>query len=498
MMVTRDSATPAIVIGAGIGGLASAIRLRVKGYPVGVYETQAGPGGKLTEVRTAGYRFDMGPSLFTLPEQVDELFELAGKNPRDYFSYTTLPVITRYFYPDGTRLDAWQDPEAFAQEVEARTGEPAAHVSALLHKSRELYEITRHVFLERSLHRLDTYTRLDTLRSMLQVHKLDAFRSMHRANIARFRDPRVVQLFDRYATYNGSDPYQAPATLSIIPHLEHNLGAYYPQGGMYSITRALHRLAEELGVVFHFDTPVSEIVVRDGTAVGIRVGDALIPAAHIVSNADIVPTYRRLLPGLPAPEAILSQPRSSSALIFYWGMDRQWPETEVHNIFFSADYQAEFAHIWQSQTLWHDPTVYLYVSARVEPGDAPAGCDNFFVMINTPCDQGQDWDRLIAEARTHILRKLEAMLGTPVAPHIRTEQILEPRTIATRTSSWQGALYGNSSNNAFAAFMRHPNTTSRIKGLYFAGGSVHPGGGIPLCLLSARIATDPIVALPGQ
>ncbi|TAE52222.1 MAG: phytoene desaturase [Bacteroidetes bacterium] len=503
----------AIVIGAGIGGLAVAIRLRVKGYAVTVIEAADRPGGKLAEIRMEGYRFDAGPSLFTLPEQVDELFRIAGKTPSDYFRYESLPIITRYFYPDGTLINAWQDAERFAEEIEVKTGEPRAHVKTLLRKSRQIYGITREVFLERSLHTLSTYLRWNTLKSALQVHRIDAFRTMDQANRSFFKDARVVQLFNRYATYNGSDPWQAPATLNIIPHLEHNLGAYFPENGMYDITLSLFTLAKEIGVVFQMGTVAERIVVGTGSRIavaarpaygepveapqnrgqevkGVQVNGKLIPADLVVSNADIVPTYRKLMPDQPAPESTLRQPRSSSALIFYWAMDRQYPQTDVHNIFFSANYQEEFQKMWREKSLSDDPTVYLYVSARRNPQDAPSGCDNFFVMINAPCDQGQDWDALIAEARKNILRKLEQQMGTPVEAHIRHEQVLDPRTIASRTSSHQGALYGNSSNNRFAAFLRHPNFSSRIKGLYFTGGSVHPGGGIPLCLLSARIVSE--------
>ena len=485
----------ALIIGSGVGGLATAIRLQLQGYQATIFEANDQAGGKVGEFRFEGFRFDAGPSLFTLPEQIDALFRLAGKNPKDYFEYEALPVITRYFYPDGTQLNAFQDPEAFAQEIEAKTGEPAERVRALLKKSAELYGITSHVFLERSLHKLGTYLRWETVQSALQLHKLDAFRSMATANAQHFSDPRVQQLFNRYATYNGSDPYQAPATLNIIPHLEHQLGAYLPKGGMYQITRSLVSLAEELGVDIRLHSPVSRILHRGGRITGLEVAGETYAAELVVSNADIVPTYRRLLPDLPAPERTLQQPRSSSALIFYWGMEKTWPQLDVHNIFFSGDYGAEFDAIWQQQTIGPDPTVYVYISAKQFPADAPAGKENWFVMINVPPDYGQNWEELIQQAGGHILGKLSGMLGEPVEPHISCERVLEPRTIQSRTSSHLGALYGNSSNNRFAAFLRHPNFSSKLSGLYFCGGSVHPGGGIPLCLLSARIVAD-LVAEP--
>ncbi|MEO1384825.1 MAG: phytoene desaturase, partial [Bacteroidota bacterium] len=245
-----------------------------------------------------------------------------------------------------------------------------------------------------------------------------------------------------------------------------------------------------LGIKFHFGTPVDRVVVEDGRAVGIAVDGQIHHAEVVVSNVDIVPTYRKLLRDQEAPEQTLNQPRSSSALIFYWGVKKEFPELDVHNIFFTEDYQAEFAHIWEKKSLYHDPTVYIHISSKKHAADAPVGGENWFTMINVPHDAGQDWDQLIETARTSILEKVSKMLGKKIQPYIEVEHILEPRTIQSRTGSFLGALYGNSSNNRFAAFLRHPNFSRKIKNLYFCGGSVHPGGGIPLCLLSARIVGD--------
>lgn len=485
----------AVVIGAGIGGLATAIRLRVQGYEVQVYEAGAQAGGKLNELHLQGFRFDAGPSLFTLPELVSELFCLAGREPGNYFSYELLPELCRYFFEDGSCIRAFSQPEAFAEEIEQKTGESAAKVKKFLQKSQRLYELTAHVFLHRSLHKLSTYLRADTLRSMLRLHQLDAFRSMHQANRSHFQDERLVQMFDRFATYNGSNPYRAPATLNIIPHLEHNLGAFFPTGGMYRIAQSLYKLACELGVVFHFNHKVEQIVLADSQQVkGVQVKQQVVPADVVVSNMDIVPTYRKLLPQLSAPEKILRQPRSSSALIFYWGMNTTFDELDVHNVFFSKQYEKEFEAVWEHQSIWHDPTVYLYVSAKKCPQDAPPGKENWFVMINVPPDTGQNWPALAQQARSSIIHKLSRMLGRDISRHIVCESVLDPPLIASRTSSYQGALYGNSSNNRWAAFLRHPNFSRRLKGLYFCGGSVHPGGGIPLCLLSAKIVGDLVAA----
>jgi phytoene desaturase len=229
----------AVIIGAGVAGIAAAIRLAVKGYAVEVFEANNYPGGKLSEIELQGYRFDAGPSLLTMPHYIDELFTLAGKNPADYFKYQKLDVVCKYFYADGTKLTAYADTKKFAQEIATQTGEPAASVVNYLANSRDIYTITNHVFLERSLHRLKTYIQWDTIRSIFRFRQIDPFRTMHRANSKSFKDKRVVQFFDRYATYNGSNPYQAPATLNVIPHLEHHFGAYFPEGGMYAITQSV-------------------------------------------------------------------------------------------------------------------------------------------------------------------------------------------------------------------------------------------------------------------
>lgn len=482
----------ALIIGAGIAGIATAIRLAVKGYAVEVFEANSYAGGKLSEFEQEGYRFDAGPSLFTMPQYVDDLFRLAGKKPDDYFAYQKLDVVCHYFYPDGTAIKAYADEQQFAAEASAKTGEPASSTQKYYRNSSRIYDITNHVFLEQSLHRLQTYLSSKTLKSILRLFQIDAFRNMHQANQSFFKDKRLVQFFDRYATYNGSNPYKAPATLNVIPHLEQHYGAYFPDGGMYSITSSLIKLAEELGVVFHYNSPVDEIVLQGKKVEGLMVKGDLQLADVVVSNMDVWFTYRKLLAKHQQlfPENILSQERSSSALIFYWGISKQFPQLDLHNIFFSANYEAEFNAIWNERGIYHDPTVYLNISSKFQTGDAPAGCENWFTMINVPANTEQNWDALIADARRNIIKKLSDQLGEDIAPLIVNESVLDPRSIESRTSSYQGSLYGTSSNSQFAAFLRHANRSAKIRNLYFCGGSVHPGGGIPLALLSGKIVSE--------
>lgn len=478
------------IIGSGLAGISLAIRLAAKGQEVHVFEANAYPGGKLTEFREAGYRFDAGPSLFTMPQFVEELFAVAGRNMSEYFAYRRLDVVCRYFWEDQTRLSSYADMEKFALEVEAQLQVSRHAVYRAFADSQRKYELTGTIFLFKSLHRLGTWLNLTVAKTLLQLPKLHIFRTMNDVNENLLRHPKLVQLFNRYATYNGSSPYHAPGILTIIPHLEHHFGAYLPLGGMHDITLALFRLAKDLGVQFHFNTPVEEIHVSNGRATGLRAGGAGFAFDQIASNMDVWHTYRKLLPGIKAPEKVLRQPRSSSALIFYWGVKKTFPELDLHNIFFSENYRAEFAHIFEKNDLYNDPTVYVNVTSKFVATDAPPNCENWFVMINVPPNVGQDWDTLIASARQNILDKLSRILGTPIEPLIECEQILDPRSIETRTSSFQGSLYGTSSNGRYAAFLRHPNFSSRVRNLYFCGGSAHPGGGIPLCLLSGKIASE--------
>ncbi|MCB0548328.1 MAG: NAD(P)/FAD-dependent oxidoreductase [Phaeodactylibacter sp.] len=477
------------IIGAGVAGLASAVRMASRGHEVHVFESNSYPGGKLSEFELQGYRFDAGPSLFTMPQYVDDLYRAAGENPAHHFEYERLPVVCHYFWEDGTNLLAYAEKGRFAEEVEDKLGVPPERLHLALADSQRKYELTGRIFLEKSLHRLDTWLNGRVLRAMLAIPGLDLFTNMNAVNRRHLKEPRLVQLFNRFATYNGSNPYKAPGLLSIIPHFEHHIGAFFPRGGMYNITKSIYDLAVRKGVTFHFNTPVQEIIVREGRAEALRLDEREEPFERIISNMDVFFTYRKLLPRERHPERTLRQQKSTSALIFYWGIRRQFPELGLHNIFFSEDYRTEFRHLEEGK-LFDDPTVYINITQKCEPGDAPEGCENWFTMINAPYDSGQDWDSLIRQSRKQILDKLSRMLQVDIEPLIECEEVLEPRTIESKTASHLGALYGTSSNNRMAAFLRHPNFSSRIKGLYFCGGSVHPGGGIPLALLSAKIVDE--------
>lgn len=495
------------VIGAGIAGLAAAVRLAVAGHEVEVYEASDGPGGKLSQFELPGhYRFDFGPSLFTMPQYVDELFTLAGEEARDHFNYVRLPEVCRYWWPDGTRFTAPAGTEDLIEQAALTFGVTEQAMRDFMNKAAEKYTLTGRTFLEKSLHKLSTWLDPSVAYAMLRIPGLDLFQSMHDVHEAALKDPRLVQLFDRFATYNGSNPYKAPGLLSMIPHFEHHFGAYLPTGGMYDIATSIYELGTRLGVRYHFSTKVTGVAHpaspergwgrgKARTQVqGISVNGRNLPYDNVLCNMDVWLAYDRLLPNARKPKLTLRQQKSNSAVIFYWGIDREFVELGLHNIFFSKDYAKEFSAL-EAGTLSDDITVYLNISSKLVPTDAPQGHENWFVMVNAPAHAGQDWDTLVTDLRQQVIGLLSKNIAPASAPnwlesHVTTERIITPPDIERLTGSHQGALYGTSSNSRMAAFLRHPNFSSDLDGLYFLGGSVHPGGGIPLCLLSARIVAD--------
>jgi phytoene desaturase len=485
----------AIIIGSGIAGIASALRLNKKGYDVTVFEANSYPGGKLHAFKKDNFRFDAGPSLFTMPWLVDELFELYNLNPKDYFNYRSIDVVCNYFWEDGTKFSAKADQEAFVKEAAQKFDTKPELIFNYLKSSREKYDLTASIFLEKSLHKLKTYLSKDTIKALLALSKLSINSTLNEVNRKYFSNAHLVQLFNRYATYNGSSPFKTPGIMSMIPHLEMNQGTYFPEGGMHAITKSLFELAKSQGVKFQFDTPVQKIEHQEGRVTGVSTHQEFHTADLVVSNMDIFSTYNRLLQNTKKPDRVLEQERSSSALIFYWGVNKSFPGLDLHNILFSDHYEEEFEYIFDKKQLHTDPTIYINISSKENQEDAPTGKENWFVMINAPGNIGQDWEQIKKEARANIIKKINRILGIHLESLIETESLLDPISIETKTSSHQGSLYGASSNSKFSAFLRHPNFSSDIKNLYFCGGSVHPGGGIPLCMLSAKIVNDLIPSL---
>jgi len=480
----------AIIIGSGIGGIATALRLRSMNYDVTVFENNNYPGGKLASFDLGPYRFDAGPSLLTMPHFIDELFVLFNENPRDYFNYKKKDISCKYFWDDGTKLNAYSEKSKFINEINKVLGVNESTVSTYLLNAKRKYDLTKSMFLEQSLHKLKTYLSKDLLIGLCNVFSFQINKTLNQVNELELKEPHLVQLFNRFATYNGSSPYKTPGMMTLVQHLEQEYGTYVSDKGMNNITKSLYDLALRQGIDFKFNSFVSQILVSGKRAIGVSVGEESYSSDIVVSNMDIVPTYRNLLKNHYQPEKTLSQERSSSALIFYWGINKEFKNLDLHNIFFSNDYKKEFQSIFEKKSIFSDPTVYINITSKDVKGDAPDNCENWFVMINSPNDSGQDWDNMIDEVKSNILKKINRLLNIDLEDYIEYEKVYTPKTIESNTQSYMGSLYGSSSNNLMSAFLRHPNFSNKILNLYFCGGSVHPGGGIPLCLLSAKIVSQ--------
>ena len=480
----------AIITGSGVAGMAAAIRLAVSGYEVTVYEKNSHAGGKLSLIEKGGFRFDAGPSLFTEPQELEALFEMAGERISDYITYKQVESSCKYFFANGKVFTAWSDREKLLKAFTEQLEEPAGTVNAYLDHSARLYNSIGNVFLNNPLRKGSLLTKASFYKALGVLRPYLLFDTLNEFHEKSFTTGEAIQIFNRFATYNGSNPYAAPAMLCMVPHVELNEGVFYPEGGMISIARALYQLAVKKGVRFHFNTAVERIICAGDQVKGVVVNGENIFSDIVVSNADLYFTYRDLLCDDRTAARIAKQEKSSSAIVFCWGMKKEFPSLQLHNIFFSGDYKAEFRHLFAGKTLFKDPTVYINITGKMESGHAPAGMENWFVMINVPSGITSSQDQLIVFARQQVLKKLRGTLKEDVAPYIVIETVLDPAWLENNTGAYGGAIYGISSNTKRSAFLRHPNFRPAVNGLYFCGGTVHPGGGIPLCLKSAKIVGE--------
>ena len=459
-------------------------------------EKNSSPGGKMNLVEADGFRFDTGPSLITLPGVIADTFRAAGRRMEDYITLKPLEPLTRYRFPDGTGLDLSSNLPRLVSELGNFAPSEITALFRFLAYSRSLFERAGPVFLFRERpHLRDLMTRRapDALR-------IDAHMSMHHAVRRFFKDPRLVQLFDRYATYNGSSPYRAPATLSMIPYIEIAGGGWYIEGGLYRLVEALMSVAQELGVNYQPNCEVSEILVEArtgwggrGRVSGVRFkGGGNLYADMLVVNADPMYTYETLVPEqFRDTRFVRSMERlepSSSGFVLLLGVRGDYPNLAHHNIFFGPDYREEFEYIFDRREPVPNPTIYVACTSKSDPSQAPPGCLNLFVLVNAPALTPEaDWPTWSGPYRDAIISALEAQGLTGLRERIVFEQIITPQDFSEKYHSWQGSIYGLSSNSRQTAFRRPPNRAPGLRNLYFVGGSVHPGGGIPLVLLSARL-----------
>ncbi|MFL2609436.1 MAG: phytoene desaturase [Cryomorphaceae bacterium] len=478
------------IIGSGIGGICSAIRLKNQGFDVNVYEKNDYPGGKLSTFKLGDFRFDAGPSLFTMPHLVDELFAISNENPRKFFNYKKKKIHCKYFWDDGKKFTAYSDKKKFFNEIEKEFDVPSSTVKGYLKKAEKKYNLTEKIFLKKSLHKLSTYLNVDTLKALFNVNIFQINKTLSKVNSEELKNKYLIQIFNRYATYNGSSPYKTPGMMSLIQHLENHYGTYIPEGGMHEITKSLFNLAKKIGVKFHFGSEVTKLKVEKNKIKYLEINNRKkVLSNYFISNVDTHHFYTKLLGNNISHKSLKSE-RSSSAVIFYWCMKNIKTDLDLHNIFFSSDYKKEFESIFEKKELYNDPTIYLNITSKDVKRDAPKNSENWFVMVNAPHNSNQNWNLEVKILKKTIIKKLEKVLNIDIEGKLIEEKIYSPVDLDKNTNSYLGSLYGTSSNDMFSSFLRHPNFSKKIKNVFFCGGSVHPGGGIPLCILSSKIISD--------
>lgn len=473
-----------IIIGAGIGGLSAAIRLAKSGFSVSILEKNETVGGKVNIVESGGYKFDTGASLLTIKHILEEIFEFAEHNLKDYLEIISLEPICRYFWSDKTIFDASANIAKTENEIARLEPNDVESFRKYLADSKQKYEIAEKTFLAKSLNDLPQLIRPKYLKDLLKISTL---KTLEKHNRDYFKSEKLRQIFNRFATYNGSSPYQIPATFALIPFVEFGLGAWYVRGGMYKIPKALEKLARELNVKIKTKCEVEKIIVENEKAVGVKVNGEKIRADFVVSNADAVETYRNLLP----IEKFQNREPSCSGFVLLLGTRKKFKQLAHHNIFFSDNYKAEFDAIFKQKRPANNPTIYICATSVSDKTQAPANRENLFVLVNAPyLSEETNWQKEAKPYRDLILKKLEEFGLKDLNDSIEFEQIITPEDFETKYRANKGSIYGISSNGIFSAFLRIPNKSKEIENLYFVGGATHPGGGIPLVLLSAKMSCE--------
>jgi phytoene desaturase len=491
---------PIGIVGAGLGGLAAACTLAARGYRVVLFERNPWLGGKAAVLEEAGFRFDMGPTILTLPSVLRRLFHEAGLRLEDHLNLVRLDPQWRCFFEDGSRLDLLQDVPAMAQALDQfapGTGSGPGY-ERFMALSATLNDIShRHFFYKpigglRDMFNLQASFTPSVLKDVLNMR----MGATVAGTVRRWNpDPRVAQMIDHYTQYVGSSPYGSPAVLCGIAHMQSDEGVWYPMGGTRAVPVALTRLATRLGVEIRADTGVGRILHENGAVTGVRTdrGEEIALSA-IVCNADSVRAHRELIGG-PVQRAFESRRRhepACSGVVLYLGLDRGYDHLAHHDFVFSRDPAEEFDWIYRRGEPAPDPTCYLAATARTDPATAPAGGEALYVLVHAPYLRPHHrWDAMLPAYRKVILEKLRRTAGLrDIEKRIVFERALTPQDIHDRYHVLNGAIYGLASHGRFLGAFKPGNRSPDLKGLYLAGGAAHPGPGMPMVLMSGWIAAD--------
>ncbi|MCC7373542.1 MAG: phytoene desaturase [Verrucomicrobiales bacterium] len=488
------------IIGGGLAGLAAACTLGARGYRVILFETNSWYGGKAAVLEQDGYRFDMGPTILTLPSVLRRIFSEANRDLDDYLDLRRLDPQWRCFFQDGSVLDLAEDTDRMVAELnrfspDTQSGEGYRRLMTL---AKRLNGISQKYYFYKSIGGIGDMFEFGTAISPAVIGDVLSMR-MHSTVAATIRkfvpDPRAAQMLDHYTQYVGSSPEQSPAVLCGIAHMQSDEGVWYPMGGTRAVPLALARLARELGVEIRTDAHVTRILTEGDRAVGVELRDGTsVPLAAVVSNRDAVRTFSDLLPGHPASRRFAHRrgyEPACSGVVLYLGLSRRYEHLCHHNFVFSRDPHEEFDAIYRKGEPAPDPTAYVCAPSFTEPGVAPAGGEALYVLVHTPyLRPHHDWSRMLPSYRQKIIEKLQSTGGMKdIESRIAVERWLTPQDIHTRYQVLNGAIYGLASHGRFGGAFKPANRTE-IDGLYLAGGAAHPGPGMPMVMMSGWIAGD--------
>ncbi len=483
-----------LIIGAGLGGLSAAISLKQAGYDVELFEKNAQIGGKLNVLRERGYTFDLGPSILTLPHIFERLFARSGKTMADYFSIRALRPHWRNFFEDGVTLDLHPEPEKMAAEAR-KAGEPPENLERFLKYSAGLYDLTNDGYFEQGL---DNWRDFARHYGPWKFFQFDLFRSMHQGVAAQLRTRHFRDIFDFFIKYVGSSAYRAPAFMNSLPTIQFRHDLWYVDGGLYNLAIGLRRLMDELGIKINLNADVSEVRHEGGRVTGLVANGIFHPADIVVSNMEVIPAYEQLLREDQAFIASLEKKYepACSGLVLDLGLDCQYSQLAHHNFFFSGHQKAHFAKVFEQHELPDDPTIYLVAASRTDPTAAPAGCDGLKILPHIPYIN--DAHPLTREDylkfKDRVIDKLERMGLKDLRKHMVVEHVWTPLDIRAQYNSNKGSIYGVVSDRWKNLAFKAPKQSTRYPNLFFVGGTVNPGGGMPMVVLCGQNVAKKIVA----
>ena len=482
-----------IVIGSGLGGLSAAISLAQEGYEVTIHEKNPQIGGKLNVLKAQGYTFDLGPSILTLPHIFERLFERSGRKMSDYIPIRTLRPHWRNFFEDGKVVDLDPDPKIMAEEAQ-KVGEDPANVERFLKYSADLYDLVNEGYFEQGLDNAAEFREFYGLSKFL---KFDLFRSMH-GGVARFLKTRHMRdIFDYFIKYVGSSAYHSPAFMNCMPTIQYRYDLWYVDGGLYGIALGLQRLMDELGIKIHLNSEVSEVRKNGDRVTGIVANVEFHPADIIVSNMEVIPAYEQLLAEDDAFMKTLEKYEPScSGLVLELGLDRKYPQLAHHNFFYSDHQKKHFHTVFRKRQLPPDPTIYLVAASRTDPTVAPEGCDCLKILPHIP--HINDDKPLTREDymafKERVIDKLERMGLQNLRKHVVFEHCWTPLDIREQYHSNKGSIYGVVSDRFKNLAFKAPKQSVKYPNLFFVGGSVNPGGGMPMVVLCGQNVAKKVVA----